>query len=125
MPCRAKVVLNEILVSYKDSYLDLGKVSEWCNRKGMKLNASKTIGYSPGLRTMHPESPPLTVGGTVLNKSDDPDVFGLTFDSKKAFQNHFRSVSRIASHRLDIFRKSWRVFNDKLLFGSCCCVIPA
>ena len=46
---------------------DLGRVSEWCGLLGMKLNASKTktmiVSRS---RTMQPQSPPLTIGGTVL-----------------------------------------------------------
>ena len=32
---------------------------------------------------------------------------------------HLRSVSRTASQRLDILRKSWRVFHDILLIGRC------
>ena len=50
---------------------DLGRVSEWCNLWGKKLNASKTntmiVSRS---RKMHPQSPPLTIGGTVLKESD-------------------------------------------------------
>ena len=45
----------------------------------MKLNASKTktmIVSRSG--TMHPQSPTLTIGGTVLKESDDL----VTFDSK-------------------------------------------
>ena len=47
---------------------DLGRVSEWCvDLWGMKLNTSKTktmiVSRS---RTMHPQSPPLTISGTVL-----------------------------------------------------------
>ena len=46
---------------------DLGRVSEWCDLWRMKLNASKTktmiVSRS---RTMRPQSPPLTIGGTVL-----------------------------------------------------------
>ena len=42
---------------------DLGRVSKWCDLWGMKLNASKTktmiVSRS---RTMHPQSPPLTIG---------------------------------------------------------------
>ena len=47
---------------------DLGRVSEWCDLWGMKLNASKTktVIVSRSL-TMHPQSPSLTIGGTVLN----------------------------------------------------------
>ena len=46
---------------------DLGRVSEWCDLWGMKLNASKTktmIVSRPC--TMHPQPPPLIIGGTVL-----------------------------------------------------------
>ena len=57
---------------------------------GMKLNASKTktmiVSRS---RTMHPQSPQLTIDGTVLNESDDLDILGVTFDSKLTFEKHF------------------------------------
>ena len=52
--------------------LDIGMVSEWCDLWGMKLNASKTkIIIVPRSSTMHPQSPALTIGGTVLKESDD------------------------------------------------------
>ena len=35
------------------------------------------------------------------------------------FEKHLRSVSRAASQRLGILRKSWQVFYDRLLFGRC------
>ena len=60
---------------------DLGRVSEWCDLWEMKLNASKTktmiVSRS---RTMHPQSPPLPIGGTVLKESDDLVISGVTFD---------------------------------------------
>ena len=87
---------------------------------GMKLNASKTktviVSRS---RTMHPQSPPLTIGGTVLKESDDLVILGVTFDSKITFEKHLRSVSRAASQRLGILRKSWRVLHDRSLLGRC------
>ena len=43
----------------------VGRVSEWCDLWGMKLNASKT-------KTM--------IGGTVLKESDDLVILGVTFD---------------------------------------------
>ena len=88
---------------------DLGRVSEWCDLWGMKLNESKTMIVSRS-RTMHPQSPPLTIGRTVLKESDDLVILGVTFDSKMTFAKHLRSVSRAASQRLSILRKSWRVF---------------
>ena len=44
---------------------------------------------------------------------------GMTFGSKMTFEKHIRSVSRAASRRLGIFRKSWQIFYDRLLLGRC------
>ena len=59
--------------------LDLGRVSEWCDLWEMKLNESKTktmiVSKS---RTMNPQSPPLTIGGTVLEESDVLVILGVT-----------------------------------------------
>ena len=70
-------------------------------------------------RTMHPRSPLLTIGGTVLKEPDDLVIFWVTFDSKMTFENHFRPVSIAASQRLCILRKSWRVFHDRSLLLRC------
>ena len=80
----------------------------------MKFNASKTktmIVSRSG--TMHPESPPLTIGGTVLKESDDLVIVGVTLDSKMTFEKHLHSVSRAASQRFGILRKFGRVFHDR------------
>ena len=93
---------------------DLGRVSEWCDFCGMKLDASKTktIIVSRS-RTMNSSlSPPLTIGETVLKESDDLVKLGVTFDSKMTFQKHLHSISRAASQILGILRKSRRVFHD-------------
>ena len=68
---------------------------------------------------MHPQSPPLTIDGTVLKESNGLVILGVTFDSKMTFEKHLRSVSRPASQRLGILRKSWRVFHDRALLGRC------
>ena len=72
---------------------DLGRVSEWCDLWKMKLNASKTktmiVSRS---RTMHPQSPPLTIGITVLKESDDLVILGVTFDPKMTLEKHLCSV---------------------------------
>ena len=98
---------------------DLVKVSAWCDLWGMKLNASKTktIIIISRSRTMHPQSPALTIGGTVLKESDDLVILLVAFDSKMTFVKHLCSVSRAASQRLGILRKSWQVFHDRLLLG--------
>ena len=98
----------------------LVKVIEWCDLWGMKLNASKTKTVIDSTSsTMHPQSPPITIGGTVLKESDDLDILGVTFDSKVTFGKHLRSVSRAASQRLGIMSKSWRVYHDWLLLRIC------
>ena len=97
---------------------DHGKVREWCDLWGMKLNASQTKTMIVSrTRIMHPQSPPLAIGGTVLKESDDLGILGVTFDSKMTFEKHLRSVSTAASQTLSILRKSWRVFHDRLLLG--------
>ena len=67
--------------------------------------------------TMHPQSPPLTIGGTLLKESDYLVILGATFDFKMTFEQHLCSVYRASSQRLGIFTKSWRVFHDRSLLG--------
>ena len=55
---------------------DLGKVSEWCDLWGMKLNASQTRTMIVSRScTIHPQSPAVTIGGTVLKESDDLVIY--------------------------------------------------
>ena len=54
-----------------------------------------------------------------MKESDDLVLLGVTFDSKMTFEKHLRSVSRAASQRLGILRKSWLVFYDRSLLGRC------
>ena len=97
---------------------DLVRVNAWCDLWGMKLNASKTKTMRVSRsRTMHPQPPPLTIDGIVLKDSVNLDILGVTFDSKLTFEKHLRSVSRAASQRHGILRKSWRVFHDRFLIG--------
>ena len=78
------------------------------------MSKTKTMIVSTS-RTMHPQSPTLTTGGTVLKESDELVILRVTFYSKidLTFVNHLRSVSRAASRRLCVLRKSWRVFHDR------------
>ena len=68
---------------------------------------------------MYPQSPALTIGGTVLKESDVFVKLGVTFVSKMTFEKLLRSVSRAASKRLGILRKSWQVFHDRSLLSKC------
>ena len=51
---------------------------------------------------MHPQSLPLTIGGTVLKDSGDLVILGVTFDFKMTFEKHLRLDSRAASQRLGL-----------------------
>ena len=53
---------------------------------------------------MHLQSPPLTIGGAVL-ESDYLDILGVRFDSKMTFDS---KMSR-----------SWRAFHDRLVLWRC------
>ena len=70
----------------------------------MNASKTKTMIVSRSL-TIHPQSPPLSICGTVLNESDALVILGVSFVSKMTFEKHLRSVSRAASQRLGILRK--------------------
>ena len=73
--------------------ISLGKVSEWCDLWGMKLNASKTKTMIVSKTLGHAFSvTPLPFGGTVRMESDDLDMLGVTFLSNMTFQKHLFSV---------------------------------
>ena len=82
------------------------------------MSKAKTMIVSRS-RTIHPQSSALTIGGTVLKELYVLVMLGVPFDSKMAFEKHLHSVSRAASQRLGILRKSWRVFHDRSLLGRC------
>ena len=117
----AVVPSPDVRVAVAESLIrDLGRVSEWCDLWWMKWNARKTktmiVARS---RTLHPQSPPLIISGTVLKESDDLVILRVTFDSKMTFEKHLRSVSIAASQRLCILIKSLRAFHDRSLLGRC------
>ena len=85
---------------------------------GIIFNASKTktmVVYRSC--TMYHQTPPLTIGGTVLKESHDLDILGMTFGSKMTFEKHLRSVSG-AAYQIRGLRKYWPVFNVILLLHS-------
>ena len=53
-------------------------------------------------------------------------ILGVTFDANMNFEKHLRSVSRAATQRLGIMRKSWQVFHDRSLLPRYfrCFVLP-
>ena len=89
----AVVLSPGVRVTVAESLIrDRGRVREWCDLWGMKLDASKTktmIVSRSG--TMHPQSPSLIIGGTVLKESDNLVILGVTFESKKQLLKDFVS----------------------------------
>ena len=65
------------------------------------------------------QSPPLTIGRTVPKESVDLVILRVTFDSKMTFEKHLRLVSRAASQRLGILRKSCRLFYNRSVLRRC------
>ena len=64
--------------------------SKWCDLWGMKFNVNKTKTMTVSrLRTMHPQSHPLTIGRTLLKESDDLIILGVTFDSDMNLRSIF------------------------------------
>ena len=54
---------------------DLGKVNEWCNLLGAKLNASKTKTMIVFMsRILHHQPLSLTIGGFVLKEAEHLDL---------------------------------------------------
>ena len=99
---------------------DFGRVSGWCDLWGMKLNACRTKTMIVArARTMNLQSHSLIIGGTALKESVDHVILGVIFDSMMTFEKHLCSVSRAASQRLGISRKSWRVFYHRSLLERC------
>ena len=78
----AVVLSPGVRVSVAESLIrDLDRVSEWCDLWVMEVNASKTkTMITSRSHTMHPQSPPLTIGGTVLKESDDIVILRVSFD---------------------------------------------
>ena len=71
----------------------------------MKLNASETktiIVFRS--RTMHAQSPPLTIGETVLKESDDLVILGVSFDSQMTFEKHLRFLEQLLKDLLSSFQ---------------------
>ena len=106
--------------SYSSRVYDLGRVSEWCDLWVMKLNASKTKAVIVSRSsTMHPQSPPINYWRNWTEGVWWPCYIGSGIWFQDDLWEHLHLVSRAASERLGILRKSWRVFHDRSLLGRC------
>ncbi|MEO1808644.1 MAG: reverse transcriptase family protein, partial [Bacteroidota bacterium] len=99
---------------------DLEKIRNWCDRWGMKLNASKTktllVSRS---RTHEPPHPPLCVGDTSLAESEFLNILGVTFDPQMTFEKHLLNVSANAARKLGIVRKASYIYNNEEINATC------
>ena len=96
---------------------DLGKISKWCDLWGMKLNASRT--KTDSLQVTHNASPVTHIN--YWRNCTEGVWWRCYIESDIWFQDDLWETSsfgwRIASQRLGILRKSWRVFHDRSLLG--------
>ena len=99
---------------------DLERISQWCNRWGMKLNSTKTktllVSRS---RTNEPPHPPLCVGNTLLAESEFLTILGVTYDPHLTFEKHLSNVSANAARKLGIVRKASYIYNDERVNATC------
>ena len=109
-PCiGGRVAVTESLIR------DLGRVREWCDPSWMILNASQCIQY----HNAYPGNPINYWWNSAEGVWWPIVILGVAFDSKMTFEKDLSSVSRPASQRLCILRKSWRVFHDISLLWRC------
>ena len=105
-PASRKTTQTNKQLKFVNVISETNKVSERCDRWGMKLNAIKTNTMIVSSScTMNPKSSTLTIGETVLKESDWRVILDVTFNSRITFEKHFLSVSRAASQRLSILKK--------------------
>ena len=95
---------------------DLSKISTWCNLWGMRLNPNKTQSMIVSRsRTVFLPHPDLLVGSTSLNSCDSSKILGVMLDSKFTFERHIRSISSSGAQKIDLLRKSFRIFGSHVL----------
>ena len=94
-----------------------------CDLWIMKLIASKAktiiVSWS---RTIHHQSTPITLDGTVQKESVDLVILGVTFDSKMTFEKHLWSVSMQSCNSEDWYHE--KVSASILLRSFCSIVLP-
>ena len=89
---------------------DLGRVSEWCDLCGLTSKTKTMIGSRS--RTRHPQSHPLTIGGTVLKESEDLVILEVTFDSKMNIYIYAPPLCRTSQYRRTFIHLSVSLWND-------------
>ena len=95
---------------------DLTRISEWCMRWGMLVNARKTkaMVVSSSLTV-----PPLLLGDRVLACEEMLRILGVNVDCKLTFESHLRAVVASAAQKLGIMCRAWSVFRDVGLIRRC------
>ena len=114
---RSPAMRNQVSMSLNR---DLEKIRNWCDRWGMKLNASKTktLLVSRSL-TYEPPHPPLCVGDTPLAESEFLTILGVTFDPHMTFEKHLSNISANAARKLGIVRKASYIYNNEEINATC------
>ena len=106
---------------------DLIKISSWCTRWGMTLNARKThsIIFSRS-RALNPVHPFLLLNNTYLETSNNVNLLGVTLDSKLTFEAHLRSVSSSIAQKTGLLRKCRKTLgeNDAVLRSFFAFILP-
>ena len=70
-------------------------------------------------RTIFPPHPDLFVASTSLNSCDSYKILGVLFDSKFSSERHIHSISSLVAEKIDLLRKSFKVFGDQDVLLRC------
>ena len=72
---------------------DLAVISDWCSRRGMLVNPSKTTGMLISRsRTVEPLFPDLLIDGSVVEMVSELKIMGVILDSKLSFEKQVSSM---------------------------------
>ena len=99
---------------------DLQAVSRWCDEWCMTLNPSKTKSLVVSRsRTAYPVHGSLSLDGAIVKESSVLEILGVKFDSKFLFEEHIRSIAKLAMSKVGLMRVARRVFDDVDVLRRC------
>ena len=99
---------------------NLAVISNWCSRRGMLVNPSKTRGMLISRScTAEPLFPDLVIDGSVVEMVSGLKILGIILDSKLTFEKQVRAIAVTALMRVGILKKTMSVFLDVAIVVKC------
>ena len=86
----------------------------------MTLNPSKTKSLVVSRsRTAYPVHGSLSLDGAIVKESSVLEILGVKFDRKFLFEEHIRSIAKLAMSKVGLMRVARRVFDDVDVLRRC------